>query len=390
MFDLRSGTVNCPICKMETPVGKVVVIGSHVCSRQTCESCETDFLCDLPTAHGTLFPNQLDAKTNILYGDVIAKSWFGIPLQEAWKTPNHKQVDVGVEKLTTAEDVVFVPCIDYYYGHAVLKLLSISGLLKGNASVIVLVPKWLRWLVPEGVAEIWTVDIPLRKGQNYFPSVSEQVCKELARFNSVKLGEARAHPDVGNPEEFTGVKKHSWDDEKFRISYIWRDDRLWVPEGILGKIFYRFPRLGRFVQKRRIVSIMKLLQKAKLSNVKFTMITIGNSPKMPKWIDNQTFLPPLQKKSEQELCRLYSESRVVIGIHGSNMLLPSWHAGATFDLMPNDRWGNFGQDILFNEENPRHAAIRYKFSPMSCSISNLAIQIYSIIRDYSVQRESFK
>lgn len=390
MFDLKSGAVICPVCKMATQIGKVVIIGSHVCSRQICKACETDFLCDLPSAHGALFPNQLDVNSDLLYGDAIAKAWFGTPLQVAWKNPSPKCIDVLIEKLNTADEVVFVPCIDYYYGHAVLKLLSIFDLLKKNISVVVLVPKWLRWLVPKEVAEVWTVDIPLRQGQKYFPSVSNQVWKELERFKSVKLGEARTHPNVENPEKFTGHKEHSWDDEFFRISYIWRDDRLWVSEGFLGRIFHRLPPIGRYVQKRKVIHLMKLLQMENLPNVKFTIISIGSSPKMPKWIDNQNFSPPLQKEAETGLCRLYSESRVVIGIHGSNMLLPSWHAGATLDLMPNERWGNFGQDILYGDPNPRHASVRCRFVPMTCPISAMAAQITSMARDIPTLLDSYQ
>lgn len=44
-----------------------------------------------------------------------------------------------------------------------------------------------------------------------------------------------------------------------------------------------------------------------------------------------------------------------MGVHGSNMLLPSAHARATLVLMPRKRWGNFIQDILFQEPNPRLA-----------------------------------
>jgi hypothetical protein len=62
----------------------------------------------------------------------------------------------------------------------------------------------------------------------------------------------------------------------------------------------------------------------------------------------------------------------VIGIHGSNMLLPSAHAGMTIDLMPKDRWGNYAQDILFHETDHRLTAYKYRFVPMESSVTLVA------------------
>jgi len=47
-------------------------------------------------------------------------------------------------------------------------------------------------------------------------------------------------------------------------------------------------------------------------------------------------------------------------VHGSNMLLPSAHAGMTIDLMPDDRWGNFAQDISYQEDDVRMGSYRYR------------------------------
>jgi len=42
-------------------------------------------------------------------------------------------------------------------------------------AIVVIVPKFLRWMVPEGVAEVWTVPISLKNGQDYYPNFAEFV-----------------------------------------------------------------------------------------------------------------------------------------------------------------------------------------------------------------------
>jgi hypothetical protein len=77
------------------------------------------------------------------------------------------------------------------------------------------------------------------------------------------------------------------------------------------------------------------------------------------------------EKIEQDICQVYADSRLVIGVHGSNMLLPSGHAGMTIDLI-DERWGNFAQDIIYQESNQKMATFRYRFLPYETNIDTLA------------------
>ena len=61
---------------------------------------------------------------------------------------------------------------------------------------------------------------------------------------------------------------------------------------------------------------------------------------------------------------VYSESRMVVGVHGSNMLLPTAHAGMAVDLMPRDRWGNLAQDNLMRDNNLQMMQYRSVYFPI--------------------------
>ncbi len=101
----------------------------------------------------------------------------------------------------------------------------------------------------------------------------------------------------------------------------------------------------------------------------------------PEWIEDYR-VDSFNEKIEKEICRVYSQSRLVIGLHGSNMLLPSAHAGMTIDLI-DERWGNFAQDILYQESDPRMASFRYRFLPYQTSNDTLAFIAAVMVLNWS-------
>jgi hypothetical protein len=61
-----------------------------------------------------------------------------------------------------------------------------------------------------------------------------------------------------------------------------------------------------------------------------------------------------------------------MGMHGSNMLLPSAHAGASVVLMPEQKWRNLAQDTLIPELDPRANAVRNIYIPSSTKAETVA------------------
>ncbi|MEJ7700938.1 MAG: hypothetical protein WKF71_15015 [Pyrinomonadaceae bacterium] len=70
----------------------------------------------------------------------------------------------------------------------------------------------------------------------------------------------------------------------------------------------------------------------------------------------------------------------VVGVHGSNMLLPSAHAGSVIELIGEDRWGNYLQDILFRVSDSREMFFRYRFVPTSTTPEELSRLALTLLR----------
>jgi hypothetical protein len=62
---------------------------------------------------------------------------------------------------------------------------------------------------------------------------------------------------------------------------------------------------------------------------------------------------------ENDLANISNQSVCVFGVHGSNMLVPSYYAQTTVELLPYTRLGNFSQAFW---PNPKKTAIEVVFS----------------------------
>ena len=86
---------------------------------------------------------------------------------------------------------------------------------------------------------------------------------------------------------------------------------------------------------------------------------------------------------EKKWVKRYSKSHLVIGMHGSNMLLPSALSGSTLEILPPSRLGNILQDNLISEMGVLEALFRYRHIPISEPAEKVAETATSMIKDYS-------
>jgi hypothetical protein len=331
--------------------------------------------------NGRLF--QLD-------GDEGYKSWFGIPLLMSVFRPQYDPNMVfQVEKRLETKKVIIINCLHFLYGDALLKLLSVEYYLreKPEFNVIVLIPNILRWMVPDGVTEIWTTNIPLAKMLNFYPQLDQLINRECQRFDTIYLSRAHYQPHCPEISQYTGVAKHNYGKQDFRITFIWRDDRVWCRANpyLHHKLAPELCKSGLQQQNSNICYFFERLR-LQFSHVNFTVAGLGVATAFPAWIDDRR-VEKYTDDLEQATCKIYAESRLVIGVHGSNMLLPSAHAGMTLDLIPDDRWGNLAQDIIYQDIDVRRAVHQYLYLPLSTDINLLVTIASNQLKKYDEQHK---
>lgn len=362
---------NCPYCQGSLQNQQLLWQGMFVCVNSYCQQCNKDIIQDLKIAHGNRFNYQLDLDSNKIFGDPTAESWLGKPLLKSLKSPQNDSIQISKEIFQDCERVIILNCLDVLYGHCLLKLLNAERHLLENKEygLIVIIPRFLRWLVPDGVAEIWTMDLSIKKAQLYYPEFNRFIQNEIQRFSQVFVSRAYSHPSKFQITNFTRVARHDFSNVSFRVTFIWREDRLWSNSFISP--------IGLWQQNRKVSQVFSQIRKH-FPNAIFTIVGLGKSTPFPHWIEDARVVQ-FNSDNEENICEIYRESRLILGIHGSNMLLPSAHAGMTINILPKDRLGNFAQDILYQETDPRIAAFCYRYISFKTPVQEVSILARSML-----------
>ena len=370
----------CPYCHVRLEVNGWYMPGMRSLADLACSRCARTFYGDLPSGHGLHYPMLLEKSTGTVH-DRFGGSWFASWLQRSFATRSSIPIGFEAEETPPLRRAVLLNCLDRLYGHCVLKLLNAQYYLdhRPDVGLIVLVPRNLRCLVPDGVSAVWTADLPLERGIEWNDWLAQEIHRRICFLEECYLSVAFCHPHSADIdiERFSRVKPFplaEWDRrlQQPTVTFIWRADRAWAGSSSML-------RCDR--QSRHVVALAMQLRE-KFPRLDFAVAGMGKAGGLPTWITDLR-VTECDVSTERALCERYAKSHVVIGVHGSNMLLPSAHAGAVVELMPSDRWGNMIQDLLLQRDDQRETLFRYRIVPLTISVESLCDIVASVLSDRS-------
>lgn len=359
-----------------------------------CSSCGREFYGDLPAGQALYTPLLLEKKTGVVH-DPYGIDWFAEWLSGSYAARKDYPIPFDAqERLPVTQHVVLLNCLDTIYGHSLLKLLNAQHYIdrRPDVDLIVMVPRFLEWMIPDGVAQAWVVDLPWQRGTEWNDWLAREIRRRLQPFTTASLSVAfsHPHPDDFDIHRFTGVKPFPLDEwaidiEHPVVTFIWREDRLWRNErqplaSGFEKIKRQFTLEERPVkiQAELVVTLAEALRQ-EWPNLDFAVAGLGRSEKLPDWIKDLR-QKELNTDTERQWCTRYGASHIVVGVHGSNMILPSAHAASVVELIGEDRWGNFLQDLLFRPGDSREMFFRYRFLEDNVPAPRLARLLNSLLR----------
>ncbi len=393
----------CPYCRARLDVKGPHIPGMRNLADLLCPACGRAFYGDLAAGQALYTPMLLEKATGVVH-DPHGVEWFAAWLRDSYARRVDEPVPFDVrERRAITKPVVLLNCLDTLYGHSLLKLLNAQYYLDRRADVdlVLMVPSFLAWMVPDGAAQVWVVGLPLRRGTEWNEWLAREVRRRVDAFDRVSLSHALSHPrpDEFDIERFTRVKPfplEEWDArlERPTVTFIWRDDRPWRAPADAAPTTRR-ERLKRLIASQplgrqlRLVSELAEALRRDLPALDFAVAGLSKNAGhvgLPEWVSDLR-RPALDEAAERGWCERYAASHVVVGVHGSNMLLPSAHAGGVVELIGPERWGNFTQDILFREAGDcRETLFRYRFVDESTPPTTLARLVALLLR----KRESFR
>jgi hypothetical protein len=345
----------CPKDGANLSAVNVIIPGIRCLADAVCPDCENRYYVDLPVGQALWSPVTLSQSTAEIY-EPLGIEWFSQPLKDGFLHPDQTEIVPIVHKFNNSERIIIVNCLDFLYGHSLLKLLNVQRYLDDNPDLgcCVLVPSQLVHLVPEGVAEIWEFPVSLKESKNWYPSLAKWMTQQIASRKECFLSKGYSHPshkvyDLRRfardlPDIATEVGGNSP-----VILFSYREDRCWG---------------ASLIDQQR--NLQKLYNKLAVifPEMVFVLVGFGKQnnivPSGAKIVDLR--IDKFSVEMDRRWMAYMNTADCAIGVHGSNMLLPSGLAKSTVELVYTSRLGNTVQDFLFSYErqDPRDALLHYR------------------------------
>jgi hypothetical protein len=405
MIELKPNIENhftCPKCGSETPdILDVCFQTIYVLADCRCSVCSYSFFQTFPTGHVVDNPIFIDKANSEVHCKEDTPDWLCKVVDNAHA--NCRQTPVTIRKIVFEErnDVVILNTLDYLYGHVLLKLYNAQFHLERNKDLglIVIVPKIFEWMIPKGCAEAWVVDLKLNELCFEHESIAQFVRDQFKRFRSVYLSKAYSHPDFTAVKisRFVGVKPFNLADYTIRkptITFILREDRWWYGNIVdywiyrFGRRFKRFSWAAQILAHRQNKLVKETIHHVRcvIGDCDFYITGLGRTGNFGRaGIDERK--NKLDASTEKEWCAIYARSHVVVGVHGSNMLLPTALSAGCVEILPEDRFGNMVQDISVRY-NDRKQLFLYRFADQYSSPRSVAKKVISMLRDFDTYNKN--
>src|SRR5690606_5165313 len=258
-----SASFSCPECQStEISVSHVSTPGIYWLADCNCRQCGISFRQSLATGHMIDHPLAINTATHKLYPDDWNMWWQSAPFLNF--CTNVRQDEISIRKIGHAQHrkVIILNAIDFLYGHSLLKLYNALHYIDNykDAGLIVLIPAIFEWLIPQGCAEVWVVDLGLGRLRYSYEALDRFVAKECERFDEVFISKTFNHPDFTRIDmsRFTQVKPFDVRSDAGLIVLIpaifeWLIPQgcaeVWVVDLGLGRLRYSYEALDRFVAK---------------------------------------------------------------------------------------------------------------------------------------------
>ncbi|WP_373494030.1 hypothetical protein, partial [Aquiflexum sp.] len=342
MIEIKPSTafdVECKQCQSaQTAVHSLFFQGMHTLADASCQSCGFEFYQTLPIGHDLLFPMQIAKDGKYRFHDPRANGWLADSLVQSIKQPVSKSFQIEKKVNKSFDQVIIVNCLDTCFGHVFGKIWNTYTLLanKKDWGIIAIIPERCQWLLPKELAEVWSISIDLKDCDQTIGGLDEFIKTQLSRFEKISLSHTYTHLDHTKYIDFEKVlKRPRFDLKEFLIlepqfTFILREDRFWLNSHVL---YYFFLASRKFKMERLFKPLfiwrqMHLVNKTgrkilkSLPHAHLKSSGLGNSGKLFSQIDDHR-TDRILPETEMEWNEIYSRSHIVIGVHGSNMLIPT-------------------------------------------------------------------
>ncbi len=354
------------------------------------------YLHTLPFGHASHFP--VSAPQSDLHTKVLPQlpAWYGRLVASSQDPLLAKELKVYKESLRSVGPAVLIlNCLDNCYGHVIWKMLNAERHLKNDShlDLILIIPTQMKWLVPAGVAELWLVECNLNQLQFSIKNFDEWVKNELERFQAVFLSKTFVHLDHHAINLKAFHKTDAFNLQHFAekppvITFVLRENRFWLSHNWQDFLY----RVGVKIKKPKwfksyFIRKQNNLVKKTIKNIKIVFpnldcyaIGLGKTGSLLS-ADRDFRSNEINQNIEKKWCDIAAKSHIIIGIHGSHMIIPTSLAGGFINILPAYKTDNMVEDIAYREAS-REAMFLGRFLTGAASSKLVSRHVISMINIY--------
>ena len=372
-------TQECLHCGAPLALTDFTITGWRNLVKGECASCDNIYLFDMPVCHGMYYPTFIDIKSLELI-DRYNVSWWSERLFKGYLKQNDDNINIKIvtKEKNTYKKLLIVNCIDFIYGHSLPKLLSVSYHIKHHSDykIVVIVQPPFVHLMPDGVSEVWVVDLPFKKAINYYTSINNFVKSYIRNYDEVYLS-----TELNRDYDLHDFKLKGDKPTKLtKVCYVYRKDRSWG--------------LNRYFQYRNVKNLFKYVHK---NYPNLHLYIIGDLDKFRFKNVHDYRTEKITIDMELKWLEIL-DNALSIGVHGSNMQVPSALSKFVIELVPKYRYGNAIQATLIdNSLKGEELLYKHRFifgnnrlTNINKAVKNLVLTVIRLDAIYDDMRLRYK
>ncbi|MBD3627492.1 hypothetical protein [Cyclobacterium sp.] len=350
----------CPRCSSTSEgSGKVYFQGTHVLAEHRCNDCGFDYYASLPIGHAALYPVTFSQDGKYAQYNLEKGTWMALPLIKSLQEKPEREAEINLFQVQKGRELLLVNCLDSCFGHVFTKIWNVYLLKKKfpTNTLAVLLPARCSWLINDEMVEIWAVDLPLQEIDKGVKHLDSWVKEQFKRFDRVTLSVVPVHVDQEQLNFGKILQAKPFDLADFgrlpvQLTFIWRNDRFWLNSRLLDllhKASIKFGGLsllrGLFCyQQARLMG--RLFQKIRkvLPDANFIVTGLGKQGRLGSGLQDRR-VEQIDLSVEREWNEIYRQSHLVIGVHGSHMLIPTALSAGFIEILPRHKLPHITEDI---------------------------------------------
>lgn len=394
----------CPFCSKKVASNEVIFWGLVIVAKFECQSYSKSAYISLNIGHFTHFPCVFQDSSSLSTSRKQNNTalWLHQPLLNSFYQKNYTIPTFRKVVYHTKSKAILLNCLDPVYGHALWRLLNYAKLYKKypEYAIILLIPKNFEYLFPNSrISELWILDNNLEDFQYLMPNLNRIIQQEIRRFEEFHLAKAEVQPQVSQETIENLFSQKTFTLPQFtelspKVLLVMRNDRFWLSkkwEYLLFRIYKRFnlQLLTSFFIQRQHKHFNKLAKhlRQKNSTLHITAIGFGNPKGLSKDIQDLRSPAP-DSDTENYWNQLASKTHLVVGVHGSHLLIPTALSMAFIELLPLHRIENFGEASIFTQKNPRYSNFLKRILPLATSPKIVTRHILHILEGFQFLRKT--